>query len=153
MQPWFQRCLCNQLSTCTLVVLILKSAICLSRLRFLSAMQSACHTFSVLAKSWNLVEDVSIADRTGADWWDLCSGRSQFTPRRPCFALMWVFKRLLMPYSHKQSTNTALWGLGTLAMQLRTGNSQKTKLETFKQTETQSAKSHLFPVQVFCPSS
>ena len=62
----------------------------------------------LLVKSWNLLEDVSIADRTRADWWDLCSGRSQFTPRRLCFALMWVFKRLLMPYSHKQSTNTAL---------------------------------------------
>ena len=48
-------------------------------------------------------EDISIVDTTGADLRDLCSPESQFTLWPPCFALMWVFKRLLMPYIFPQA--------------------------------------------------
>ena len=43
------------------------------------------------------------------------------------------------------------WGLRTLAVQLRTGNSQKTKLETFQQTGTQVCQETV--QTLFCPSS
>ena len=94
---WRGDVLVIRLHTCTP-----HSQISFFRLHLLSAMLLVnwCHCtlyqmhrvpaicFQFFLQDSSSAEDISIVDRTGADRGDLCSGRSQFSPCRPCFALM-----------------------------------------------------------------